>query len=211
MRFERIATTAGAAPAVSAPSIAMTRPRRMPDGPPPPTRRPGRIASDRAARVRLQVVDLLAPWVVGMATLAARLATAATGPTDWDSAQYAAAVARFDVNHGRPQPPGYWLYVEAGRFVHVIGLSTVDSLVLVSAMASALAAGLVVVAGRDLGGRWVGLAAGVVIATSPFAWFSGSVIATYSFDLAVAPLLMILAWRARPGSWHGAAALVVAA
>ena len=165
------------------------------------------MASDQASRVRFQVLDLLAPWVVGMATLAARLATAATGPTDWDSAQYAAAVSRFDVNHGRPQPPGYWLYVEAGRLVHGTGLSTVDSLVLVAALASALAAGLVVVAGRDLGGRWVGLAAGLVVATSPFAWFSGSIISTYSFDLAVAPLLMILAWRARPGSWHGAAAL----
>jgi 4-amino-4-deoxy-L-arabinose transferase-like glycosyltransferase len=206
MRFERIATTAGAAPAVRPPTVALTGVRRLPEG--PPVRRPGRVASDRASRVRLQVLDLLAPWVVGLATMAARLATAAAGPTDWDSAQYAAAVSHFDVNHGRPQPPGYWLYVEAGRLVHATGLSTVDSLVLVAALASALAAGLVVVAGRDLGGRWVGLAAGLVVATSPFAWFSGSVISTYSFDLAVAPLLMILAWRARPGSWHGAAALV---
>jgi len=207
MRFERIATTAGSTPAITAPSIAVPASRRVPDGPPPRARRPGRVASDQASRVRLQVLDLLAPWLVGMATLAARLATAATGPTDWDSSQYAAAVSRFDVNHGRPQPPGYWLYVEGGRFVHGTGLSTVDSLVLVAALTSAVAAGLVVVAGRDLGGRWVGLAAGLVVATSPFAWFSGSIISTYSFDLAVAPLLMILAWRARPGSWHGAAAL----
>ena len=207
MHFERIATTAGATSVVTAPSMVATS-LRTPDGPPPRARRPGRVASDQASRVRVQVLDLLAPWVVAMATLAARLATAATGPTDWDSAQYAAAVSRFDVNHGRPQPPGYWLYVEAGRLVHGTGLSTVDSLVLVAALTSALAAGLVVVAGRDLGGRWVGLAAGLVVATSPFAWFSGSIISTYSFDLALAPLLMILAWRARPGSWHGAAALV---
>ncbi|HEY5109357.1 MAG TPA: hypothetical protein VII96_07080 [Acidimicrobiales bacterium] len=207
MRFERIATTAGSAPAVRGPSILLPASGRFPDGPPPRAPRPGRVASDRASRVRLQVLDLLAPWVVGVATLAARLATAASGPTDWDSAQYAAAVSRFDVNHGRPQPPGYWLYVTAGRLVHGTGLGTVDSLVLVSALASALAAGLVVVAGRDLGGRWVGLAAGVVVATSPFAWFSGSIVSTYSFDLAVAPLLIILAWRARPGSWHGAGAL----
>ena len=79
---------------------------------------------------------------------------------------------------------------------------------LVSALASALASGLVVVAGRDLGGRWVGLAAGVLVATSPFAWFSGSIVSTYSFDLVLSPLLIILAWRARPHSWHGAAALV---
>jgi len=207
MRFERIATTAGTLPVTGGPSIADTAPDRWPDRRVPRGRRPGRVASDRASRFRLQVFDLLAPWVVGAATLVARLATRATGPTDWDSAQYVAAVSRFDVNHGRPQPPGYWLYVVTGRLVHASGLGTVESLVLVSALASALAAGLVVVAGRDLGGRWVGLAAGAVVATSPFAWFSGSIVSTYSFDLAVAPLLIILAWRARPGSWHGPAAL----
>ena len=208
MRYERIATTAGFVPTVRdlTPAPAPTRP--PPRGAPPRTPRPGRVASDRSSQVRLQIFDLLTPWVVGVATLIARMATAATGTTDWDSAQYATAVSRFDVNHGRPQPPGYWLYVEAGRLVHSSGMATVESLVLVSALASALASGLVVVAGRDLGGRWVGLAAGVLIATSPFAWFSGSIVSTYSFDLALSPLLIILAWRARPHSWHGAAALV---
>ena len=147
------------------------------------------------------------PWAVGLATLVARLATAAAGPTDWDSSQFASGVVRFDVTHGRPQPPGYYLYVGAGRLIHTFGPGAVGALVLVSALASALASGLVVVAGRDLGGRWVGLAAGVVVATSPFAWFSGSIASTYSFDLVIAPLLIVLAWRARPHSWHGAAAL----
>ena len=75
-------------------------------------------------------------------------------------------------------------------------------------MASAAAAGLTLVAGRDLGGRWVGLAAGLVVATCPFAWFSGSIVATYSFNMVGCSLLVILAWRARPGSWHGVAAVV---
>ncbi len=155
--------------------------------------------------------DLVLPWAVALATLVARLATAASGPTDWDSSQYLAAVSHFDITHGRPQPPGYWLYIVAGRLVHATGLGTVSSLVLVAAVASAAASGLTVVAGRDLGGRWVGLAAGLVVATSPFAWFDGSIVATYSFDLAVAPLLVILAWRARPHSWHGTGALVALA
>ncbi len=177
----------------------------------PAPARPGRTASDRAGQVGLQVVDLLLPWAVALATLAARLATAARGPTDWDSSQYLAAVSRFDVTHGRPQPPGYWLYVVAGRLVHATGLGTVESLVLVAALASAAGAGLTVVAGRDLGGRWVGVAAGLLVATSPFVWFDGSIVATYSFDLVIAPLLIILAWRARPHSWHGAGALVALA
>lgn len=151
-----------------------------------------------------------APWLVAAATLVLRLLTAADGPTDWDSAQYAAAVGHFDVTHGQPQPPGYWLYVETGRIVHdVTGVGTIHSLVLVAALASAAASGLTVVAGRALGGWWVGVAAAVIVATCPFAWFSGSIVATYSFDLMACPLLIFLAWRARPGSLHGIAAVVV--
>ena len=54
----------------------------------------------------------------------------------------------------------------------------------------------------------MGLAAGVVVATCPFAWFNGSIVATYAFDMVTCPLLIILAWRAHPGSWHGVGAAV---
>ncbi len=149
------------------------------------------------------------PWIIFGATLVLRLVTAANGPTDWDSAQYGAAVDHFDVSHGQPQPPGYWLYVQSGRLLHhLFGLGIIHSLVLVAAVASAAGAGLTAVAGRDLGGWWTGVAAGAVVATCPFAWFSGSIVATYSFDLVAGPLLIILAWRARPGNWHGVGAVV---
>ena len=174
------------------------------------------VASPDAAATRTEVTSRhrarARPWVapsaVGVVALVLRLLTAATGPTDWDSAQYALATGHFDVTHGQPQPPGYWLYVESGRALsHLTGLGTVRALVVVAALASGAAAGLTVVAGRDLGGPWVGLAAGAVVATSPFAWFSGSVVATYSFDLLACSLLIVLAWRARPASWHGVAAV----
>ncbi len=148
------------------------------------------------------------PVAVGGATVVLRALTAAGGPTDWDSAQYAAGVLGFDVAHGRPQPPGYWLYVECGRLLHeATGLGVVHSLVIVAAVASGAAAGVTALAGRDLAGTWVGLAAGAVVATSPFAWFSGSIVSTYSFDALACAVLVDLAWRARPGSWHGVAAV----
>jgi hypothetical protein len=166
-----------------------------------------RIERRRAAR-RPGLAPAALPWIMGVATLVLRLLTAASGPTDWDSAQYASAVGHFDVTHGLPQPPGYWLYVIVGRLIHqVTGLGTIHSLVLVAAGASALAAGLTTAAGTDLGGRLLGVAAGAVVATCPFAWFSGSIVATYSFDMVGCSLLIILAWRARPGSWHGVAAV----
>ncbi len=168
-----------------------------------------RVESARAPRTRHRHQSpWVAPVAVGGVALVLRLLTAASGPTDWDSAQYVLATGRYDVRHGLPQPPGYWLYVESGRALAAIGgLGTVHALVLLAAVASGLAAALTVVAGRDLGGPWVGVAAGVVVAASPFAWFSGSIVATYSFDLLACPLLMTLAWRARPGSWHGIAAV----
>jgi hypothetical protein len=142
-------------------------------------------------------------------TLVLRIATAAQGPTDWDSSQYASAVGHFDVTHGQPQPPGYWLYVEAGRVVsNLTGLGVVHSLVVVAALASAVAVGMTVAAGQAMGGRWLGIAAGAIVATSPFAWFSGSVVATYSFDALACSVLLVLAWNARPGSRHGIAAVV---
>ncbi|MHB1710963.1 MAG: hypothetical protein ACYCV7_06120 [Acidimicrobiales bacterium] len=157
-------------------------------------------------RIRSHLRDPV-PWLVGIAALGMRVATAAQGPTDWDSAQYASAVNRFDVTHGLPQPPGYWLYIEAGRAVKAMtGLSGVHALVAVAAVASAVGAGLAVVAGRELGGRWMGAATGAIVATSPFVWFDGSIVATYSFDMLACSLMIILAWRARPGTWHGVCA-----
>lgn len=181
----------------------------LPGGPGPSSGvRPGLTRVEHRTQARRRNGPAAIPWVVAAATLVLRLATAATGPTDWDSAQYASAVSRFDVTHGQPQPPGYWLFVETGRLVAAVGrLGTIHALVLVAALASAAGAGLAAAAGRDLGGWWVGLATGLLVATSPFAWFSGSIVATYSFDMVACSLLIILAWRARPGSWHGIVAV----
>ncbi len=170
---------------------------------------PGRAHARHARRRHKALVTSawLDPLLVGVATLVLRVATAATGPTNWDSAQYAAASLRFDVAHGRPQPPGYWLYAEAGSWLHgLTGVGTVAALVGLAAAASAAAAAALVVAGRSLGGRWLGLAAGAAVASSPFAWFDGSIVATYSFDALAACTLLALALRARPGTYHGVAA-----
>ncbi|MGH9081004.1 MAG: hypothetical protein ACRDYE_13215, partial [Acidimicrobiales bacterium] len=175
---------------------------------------PGAVAplvtrAERRRRARSRPAEVAMPWMVAAVTIVLRLMTAASGPTDWDSAQYASAVGHFDVTHGQPQPPGYWLYVVSGRFLHgAFGVGTVHGLVLMAALASAAAAGFTALAGRDLGGWWVGLAAGALVAASPFAWFSGSAVATYSFDMLACSSLIVLAWRARPGSWHGVGAAI---
>lgn len=147
---------------------------------------------------------------VGLATLITRLVFAASGPTDWDSVQYVVGSSRFDVNHGAPQPPGYWLYVATGHLVHVVtGWSPTTSLVVLAALASSAAAGCTCAAAADLGGRWTGIAAGVLVASAPVSWFAGSTVSSYSFDALAAAALVLLARHARRGSAHGYVAAAV--
>ncbi len=157
----------------------------------------------------LRSPTLAASVVMGVATLILRLAYGATRPTDLTGARLVLGSDHFDVTHGRPPAPGSWLYVAAGHAVHVVtGLSPVHSLVLVSALASAGATGLTCAAGTALGGRWVGIAAGALVASAPVSWFAGSTVSTYSVDAFLAALLVVLARRARPYRAHGVVAVI---
>jgi hypothetical protein len=154
---------------------------------------------------------VLAPAIgLGAAALMLRLVEAASGPTDWDGAQYVLGARHFDVAYGTPSPPGYWLYVTLGHALHVTtGLGTVQSLVLLTALASAAAVALTAVGGTLLAGRWVGLAAATLLTFTPVSWFDGSTVSTYSFCALAGVLLVVLARRAYPGSRHGILAAVV--
>jgi hypothetical protein len=147
---------------------------------------------------------------IGVAALVLRLVEAASGPSDWDGAQYVLGARRFDVAHGAPSAPGYWLYVALGHALHVAtGLGTIKSLVLLTALASAATSALTVVEGTLLVGRWVGLAAATLLTFTPVSWFDGSTVSTYSFCALAGVLLVVLARRAYPGSRHGVLAVVV--
>lgn len=147
---------------------------------------------------------------IGAATLVLRLVEGASGPTDWGGAQYVLGSYHFDVTHGAPSPPGYWLYVAFAHALHVVtGLDTVRSLVLLAALASAAAGALTAVAGTLLVDRWVGIAAAVLVASTPVSWFNGSIVSTYSFCALVGVLLVVLARLARPGTGHGIVAVLV--
>lgn len=157
----------------------------------------------------LRSPTLAASVLIGIGTFVLRLSYAASRPTDIAGARYVAGAGRFDVTHSSPPAPGSWLYVAAGHAIGVVsGLSTVRSLVLLAAVASAGAAALTCVAGTALGGRWVGIASGALVATAPVSWFAGSTVSTFSFDAFLGALLMVLARRARPYRAHGVLAVV---
>ncbi|HEY6959955.1 MAG TPA: DUF2723 domain-containing protein, partial [Candidatus Limnocylindria bacterium] len=85
-----------------------------------------------------------------------RLPFAATTLWAHDSVLYANAIEHgFHVDDElllqRPHPPGYFLYVETAALAHAAGLPSDAALVLVSAVASALAAMAIFLLAR----RWV--------------------------------------------------------
>ena len=156
---------------------------------------------------RGQRVERAVPAGLFAAALAMYAAAAAAWPTEWDSVSLVFGVDRFDVTQASPHAPGYWLYVALGRLVHAVTpLGTADSLLAASALAAAGTVALAWTVGRAMGGRWLGAAAAGVLLTSPFVAFYGSSVGTYPFDALASLVLLHLALRARPGSWHAPAA-----
>ena len=166
---------------------------------------PARPVDRSSAQARS--LDRLLPGALFVLAAGLYAAAAASWPTEWDSVSLVFGADDFDVTQASPHAPGYWLYLAAGRLVRALTpLSTADSLLVASALAAATTVALGYLVGRDLGGRWLGLAAGGVLLTSPFVAFYGSSIATYPYDALASLVLIWLAWRARPGSWHAPAA-----
>ena len=149
------------------------------------------------------------PAAIGLLTFISRIVVGATGPTDWDSVQFASGANIFDVTRGSPHPPGYFLYAMGGRFLHVVfGMGVIHALVLISAVTSAAAVAAGYLAGRAIGGTWLGLALAAFLFTSPFMWFNGAVVQVFNFDALACSLFILLALEARRNSLHGVAAVL---
>ena len=152
------------------------------------------------------------PWVLSAVAFLSRLPFIGKYPTEWDSVQLVMGLNRFDVRIDSPHAPGYWLYVEAGRFVRALTpLDAAHSMVVLAALASAATVGVTYLVGRDLAGRLVGILAAAFLIVSPQMWFYGAVVGTYAFDALACALLILLAVRAQPGTRHGIAAAIVLA
>lgn len=155
-------------------------------------------------RPRLVPAGRLESWALASVALVAYQLVAARFPVEWDGAQLVLGLDRFDVTEGSPHPPGYWLYVAAGRLVRALTpLDGAASLTLVASVAAAASVGLVHALGRAVGGRALGAVAAALLATSPFLWFYASSVDTYTLDALACASLLTLAWHARAGSPHG--------
>ena len=81
-------------------------------------------------------------WIaasLALATLATRIPFRSRYLYNWDSANFALGLERFNLNEHQPQPPGYILYITVGRFFNFFLDNPNNALVLLSIISSVAA------------------------------------------------------------------------
>lgn len=154
-----------------------------------------------AASVRFQQWLYAHVWECGIVVLAAavgvsRIPLHTHVPFNWDAVQYVLGLERFDLAAHQPQPPGNPLYILIGRGVNLIVHDPNLALVIVSIVASALAVWGTAVLGERLAGRFVGLAAALLVAVNPLMWLYGEVALSYTAEVAAGTWAALAAWHA---------------
>lgn len=118
---------------------------------------------------------------------------------DVDSVNFALAMQHFDPRVHQPHPPGYFLYICAGRLLNVLFHDANLALVILSIAASCAA----VIVIYELAVEWFDSAAaafaGVLFLFSPLVWFHGTVALTYIVEAFFSALLGYLCWRIESG------------
>jgi hypothetical protein len=152
---------------------------------------------------------------VGLGLMAAlvRLPFVRETPINWDSVQFVLALSRFDLHDHQPHPPGYILYVLAGRVLNALVGDPGLALSYLSVGASVLAVPLVYrLALLIFEDEAVALGSALLMMASPLALYYGSVGLTYMPEMALSLLVGWLAWtvRATPGE-PGSALLLAGA
>ncbi|MHB1055786.1 MAG: glycosyl transferase, partial [Thermoleophilia bacterium] len=81
----------------------------------------------------------------------------------WDSVSFALAMDRFDMCQQRPHPPGYILYIGAGRLFELFTGDPNNALVALSIFSAALAVAGIYLVGRSIFSHTVGVVAAVLL------------------------------------------------
>lgn len=114
---------------------------------------------------------------------------------DWDSANFALALERYDVTQHRPHPPGYPLYVAAARVLLPLAGDANAALVAVSLVFSVLAIVALYALGRTMYGETVGRWAPLLLLASVTFWSLGGVALSYTSLAFFSTLVALLSYR----------------
>jgi hypothetical protein len=119
---------------------------------------------------------------------------------DLDSVNFALAMTRFDPTVHQPHPPGYFLYIGAGRLLNAVFHDANLALVVMSILASCGAAVVIYEMTLEWFNPVAARFAGALFLLSPLAWFHGTVALTYIVEAFFSGLLGYLCWRVYCGN-----------
>ena len=146
--------------------------------------------------------------------MAARLPFRTHLPPTWDSVQYVLGILHYDVALHQPHPPGYYLYVHAGKLLTAVGLQPYTALVGISLLAGGLTVGLLTWWAGNLLGNQGRLAAAILALVSPLAWVYSTHGDTYAVSACSSAVVGYLCWRLLSSEaeplWPSALALGIA-
>lgn len=154
-------------------------------GRPRPTVAPGAFSTQDALTAALLFLALAAIFAL----------TRSHWLDEWDSVNFALALDDFDVAKHQPHPPGYAIYVAAGKLVHLVIGDPAAALTLVSALAGASVAAMFYVLLRRQSAWPVALCATILMALSPLFWLQSGLALTDMFGMIfVAAFLLVEDW-----------------
>jgi len=120
----------------------------------------------------------------------------------WDSVNFALATEHFDIATGQPQPPGYLLYVLLGRLVNQGTGDPQVSFVSLSVVFTGLSIAAMFILGTAMFDRQTGLAAALLLWSSPLFWFYGEVALPHTLDAFFVILAAFLFYQVKQGRYE---------
>ena len=150
------------------------------------------MAQDLPNASRPYTQDILTAGILFAGLAALYALTRSQWLDDWDSVNFAFALDDFDVVRHQPHPPGYPLYVAAGKLIHRVVADHSAALTLVSALAGAAVASMFYLLDRRRNDWQVALCATLIMALSPLYWLQSGLALTDMFGMVfVAAFLLV--------------------
>jgi len=138
-------------------------------------------------------------WALFLGTVLSRVPFRSHILYHWDSVNFASGMRQFDVLQEHPQPPGYIVYIWLCHLVNLLFHDANATMVWISVVASSLAVVILYLLGRAMWNRRVGLAAALLLASSPLFWFYGEIALPHTLDTFLVLLALWLLYRVGQG------------
>jgi len=153
------------------------------------------MTSNEGLTYRIKRVGWFYPVLLFAVTVMTRVPFRSKFLYHLDSVHYALGLEKYDVYLHQPHPPGYFLYVMAGRALNVFVQDPNASFIWISVVASGLAVVALYYLGSAIFDPTVGISAALLALTSPLFWFYGEVALNYVVAAVLNVWMALLCWQ----------------